>query len=766
MRWVREVALGVRMSVSGGRDSWVRLALIATAVGAAVALLLGAASTPTLMDARAERDEARSYDQTQSIPEPSADTLLVGYADSDYFERGIVGRVLVPEGPRAPAPPGVDEVPGPGEMVVSPALKRLLESPEHRLLRERLDYRIVGTVDPEGLLGPHEPAYYAGADKSELSPAMSMVTRIDDFGAERRESEPSPAILLLVLVGASVALLPLGVFVAAALRFGSDKRDRRIAALRLLGADRWTAGRIACGEAVIGALAGIAAGVALFLPLREVVSPMRPGGIDVFAADIVPHPVLAVVVCFGVVALAVGVTLVSTARAATDPLGVTRRAARPRRRLWWRAALTAAGAALLAPMATAGDEFAGGSESLQAAAGLVLLLLGAGALTPWLFQVVVSRARRGGVAWLLAVRRLRADGAAETRAVTGVAVAVAGVIALQSLFAGVAERFDNPEPMNPGMPPYTARVNAQDPSAAEGTAERLRSVPQVRDVRTVVEYQRVEGPDGSLAMRVGGCDALRQYARIGTCSDGDVFVGEDGAAPAAPAAPGDRLRVLGTGEAASWTLPGSTRAVPLSETARQDPANAVVGVLATPGAVAEAGLPGSVVRASFDVAPATPRAVEEVRTAVRELGPTATVTANTMPGNVQVIDSLRGLLTALVAASLGVIGLGLLISTVEQLREGRQALALLAASGVRGRTLAASVLYQSAIPLAAGLLVAAAMGTVLGGLLLRMLDYPVEFDPVAIAVTAGAAAAVVLGVTLLSLPALARLVRPDNLRAE
>ncbi|MFD0804097.1 FtsX-like permease family protein, partial [Streptomonospora algeriensis] len=269
LRWFREVALGVRMSVSGGRDSRVRLALIAAAVGSAVALLLGGASAPTLMDARTERDEARSYDQGQSIPEPSADTLLVGYAHSDYFDRRVVGRILAPEGPRAPVPPGVAEVPGPGEMVVSPALKRLLDSPEHRLLRDRLDYRIVGTIGREGLLGPHELAYYAGTDDAALSPNLSLTTRIDDFGAERRASGTNPAILLLVLVGSTVALLPLGVFIAAALRFGSDKRDRRIAALRLIGADRWTAGRIACGEAVVGALAGLVAGVALFLPLRE-----------------------------------------------------------------------------------------------------------------------------------------------------------------------------------------------------------------------------------------------------------------------------------------------------------------------------------------------------------------------------------------------------------------------------------------------------------------------------------------------------------------
>ncbi|MUL41709.1 FtsX-like permease family protein [Streptomonospora sp. PA3] len=765
LRWCREVALGAGMSVSGGRVAWVRIALMATAVGAAVALLLGAASAPTLMDARTQRDEARSYDLVQPEPRPSAHTLLIGYADTDYRDRRVFGRVLVPEGPRAPLPPGVDELPAPGEMLVSPALERLLGEPGHRLLRERLDYRVAGTIGDEGLLGPHELAFYAVEQDGALDPRMTSVTRIDDFGKQRAESGTDPAALLLVLVGAVVALLPLGVFVAAALRFGADQRDRRLAALRLLGADRWTAGRIACGETLVGALAGLAAGVGLFLPLREAVPPLRPGGIDVFTADVVPHPVLAGIVSVGVVALAVGVTVVSTARAAADPLGVTRRASRPRRRLWWRAAVAAAGAALLLPMVTGPGGFESESASLLAVAGVALLLLGAGALTPWLFQVAVSRARRGGAAWLLAVRRLRADGAAETRVVSGVVVAVAGVIALQSLFTGVAERSAELNLLGQGTPQFGARIPGTDPAEVEATDERLRSLPQTRDVRTVVEYPRVQAPSGTLPMRVGGCDALRRYADIGACSDGDAFVVETSAPDARPAR-GDRLRIPGAGETASWTLPASTRPVPLSDAAEGDPQRSAASVLATPGAIAAAGLPGSPAKAFFDIAPATPRAVEEVRTAVREINPLADTVTNGAPGAQRVLDALRALLTAAVTASLAVIGLGLLISTVEQLRESRQALAVLAATGVRRRTLALSVLYQSAIPLAVGLSVAAATGTLLGRLLMRMLGLHADFDASAIAATVGAAAAVVLAVTVLSLPALVRLMRPDNLREE
>ncbi|GAA1749343.1 FtsX-like permease family protein [Streptomonospora arabica] len=772
LRWFREAALGARMSVSGGRDSWARLGLIAVAVGAAVALLLAAASVPTLLDARKQRDEARSYDMAAPrITEPSAETLLIAYATTEYADHRIYGQIVEPEGPRPPRPPGVAELPGPGEMVVSPALARLLDSPEHRLLRERLDYRVVGTIGDAGLLGPHEFAYYAGADDGVLSTDMraALVTRIDDFSRPRADSAADPAILLLLVLATVVALLPLGVFVAAALRFGADQRDRRLAALRLIGADRWAAARTACGETLVGALAGLAVGVGLFVPLRQAVPPLRPGGIDVFAADIVPHPLLAAVVSVGVVGLAVAVTLVSTARAAADPLGVTRRASRPRRRLWWRAAPLAVGAALLAPAATGSEGFGSGSVQLLTVSGMVLFLLGAAAVTPWLFQMMVSRARRGGVARLLAVRRLRADGVAETRIVAGVVVAVAGVIALQTVFAGVEQDLADPRPMTPGEPLYSAKIPDRSPAAAAEAAAQLGALPQVRDVRAVTEYLTATAPAGEVPVRVGDCAALREHARVGACSDGDVFVVDGGARAAA----GDRLRISGLGAEVSWTLPAATRTVPPPEpddaaegAGVSAPAGSGGGVLATPGAVSGAGLPPTAVHLAFDLKPATQESLDEVRTALRGISPLAHTKVNRMPGGAEVIDPIRGVLTAVVSASLAVIGLGLLISTVEQLRESRRPLAVLAASGVRKRTLAVSVLYQAAIPLATGLLVAVAVGATLAGLLLRVLDYPVEFDPAAIAAIAAVAAAVVLGIVLLSLPVLTRLVRPDNLRAE
>ena len=78
-----------------------------------------------------------------------------------------------------------------------------------------------------------------------------------------------PVLLLLILVVFVVLLMPVGVFIAAAVRFGGERRDRRLAALRLVGADGMMTRRIAAGEALAGAVVGLVLGAGFFLIGRQ-----------------------------------------------------------------------------------------------------------------------------------------------------------------------------------------------------------------------------------------------------------------------------------------------------------------------------------------------------------------------------------------------------------------------------------------------------------------------------------------------------------------
>ena len=75
---------------------------------------------------------------------------------------------------------------------------------------------------------------------------------------------------------------------------------------------------------------------------------------------------------------------------------------------------------------------------------------------------------------------------------------------------------------------------------------------------------------------------------------------------------------------------------------------------------------------------------------------------------------------------IGLIGLSLLLTALEQVRERRHLLAVLVAFGTRRSTLGWSVLWQSAVPVALGLGLAVATGIALGSVLLRILGATVQ----------------------------------------
>ena len=120
-----------------------------------------------------------------------------------------------------------------------------------------------------------------------------------------------------------VALLaPVAVFIATAVRFGGERRDRRLAALRLVGADPATTRRIAAGEALAGALFGLLTGAALFLRRRSALRHSRSSASASSRPMWCPMPRWPLLIALAVPLVAVGVTLFTMRRVTVEPLGV------------------------------------------------------------------------------------------------------------------------------------------------------------------------------------------------------------------------------------------------------------------------------------------------------------------------------------------------------------------------------------------------------------------------------------------------------------
>ncbi|MGX1560856.1 ABC transporter permease [Streptomyces sp. NPDC055509] len=774
-QWGRDLAMGTRYAFAGGREGWTRALLTAVGVGLGVALLLLTTAIPNALAERDRREEARS-DHTfgqQEIPKAD-DTLIVVDADTTFRDQDVRGRVLEAEGPKAPLPPGVPAFPADGEMVVSPALEELLASDEGKLLRERLDYRITGTIGEPGLVGSHELSYYAGGKGlAERLEGSASGARIDSFGnPDLGSSDPwDPVLLLLVLVVFVVLLMPVAVFIAAAVRFGGERRDRRLAALRLVGSDSRMTRRIAAGEALAGSVLGLVLGTGFFLLGRELAASLEVFQVSVFPSYLNPSPVLAVLVALAVPAAAVLVTILALRGVVIEPLGVVRTAKPARRRLWWRLLLPLGGLAMLFPMVGQGRD-SGDFNQYLVVGGVMLLLVGVTALLPWIVETVVARLGSGGIAWQLAVRRLQLSSGAAARMVNGIAVAVAGAIALQMLFAGVEGTYTKSSQYDVSR----AQMSVDVPEGARtaSTVGEYRDTEGVQKITALSDvYMQARGDEDSFTqVTVADCASLREVATLPSCRDGDVFAvpgSEYDSAYDHLSKPGTTLWTESeeTGRPGdrpvSWTVPKDIR----QAQPREDPTGYERGgILITPGALPESLGSRLSTRLFLSLDRSDPDAYDQVRNTAARLDPTAQpMTWHSIERNERYATIRTGLSVG-AAAVLALIGASLLVSQLEQLRERRKLLSSLVAFGTRRRTLGLSVLWQTAIPIGLGLLLAATVGMALGAVLLRMTSTSIRVDWTSVLSMTGIGAGVVLVVTLLSLPPLLKLMRPDGLRTE
>ncbi|WP_416972034.1 FtsX-like permease family protein [Streptomyces sp. 4F14] len=782
--WTRDLGMGMRFAFAGGREGWSRALLTAVGVGLGVALLLLTAAVPSALSARDAREDARS-DWTYNAdtePKKSDRTVLVARADSTFREESVRGRLVEPEGPHAVLAPGVKEYAKAGGMIVSPKLKELLASDSGKLLKERLPYEVVGTIGNQGIVNSQELSYYATVKDLKAKTSEGRVMRLDHFGDNRTKQSqaPDPILVLLTVIVIVVLLMPVGVFVSAAVRIGGERRDKRLAALRLVGSDALMTRRIAAGEALAGALLGLVFGAVFFVTGRQLAGQVELREISVQSGDLNPSPLLALLVIVAVPAAAVGVTLLTLRGVVIEPLGVVRTARPSRRRLWWRLLLPIAGAGALYPMIGQGRDRGTFNEYLVVA-GVILLLVGVTALLPWLVEMTVSRLGSGGVAWQLAVRRLQLSSGTAARMVNGVAVAVAGAIALQMLFAGIGGYYTK----DTGQDTTRAAMEVQVPSYDRLTAYKT-ALDKTRGVEKAVglastymgDQTYFKSEDGSgryVRVTLGDCASLQEVAKLPSCQDGDVFrmprdtvVGEDysDGLDVGLLKPGSTVYFSKDQDRpglAPWTVPAGIK----SARAVDDPTgDRRFGLLMTPKA-----MPENIEKTAYGSVFVTldkslPDAVEYARNTAAVLSPTY---EPMMWHETRTSDEYAKIRTGLLVGAtcvLGLIGASLLVSQLEQLRERRKLLSSLVAFGTRRRTLSLSVLWQTTVPIALGLVLATGIGIALGSILLAMTGTQIRIDWSGVLTMTGIAAGVVFAVTLLSLPPLLKLLRPDGLRTE
>ncbi|OIV39019.1 hypothetical protein BIV57_02625 [Mangrovactinospora gilvigrisea] len=766
-----DLALGWRLAFSGGREGLARTLLTGFGVAIGIATLLFAASVPGVIADNHQRLSARNQHAAPHQLTPTDRTAVSAMAGTTFRNSDIGGQYLQADGDRPPTPPGLRTFPHPGEMFTSPELHRLLHSPQGALLRARFaQYREVGTVEDAGLRGPRELFYYAGTDRLTVKPdGNGTGVRVDAFGEAYSGWNVPALVAMLVTVAAVVLLAPVAIFLATAIRFGGERRDRRLADFRLAGATRAQIARIAAGETLGGTVLGLAIGWGLFLALRQLVPHLTLFGESAFPGAVAPDWRYAVGIMLAVPLLAVGVALVTMRRITVEPLGVVRRGGPARRRLWWRLLLPLLGGVLLARAHQDSDFLASGGSLTRVALGVLAVLVGLSVLLPWCVEMLVrGLGPRGPLSWQLALRRLQLGGDGAARGTAGIAVAVAGAVALQSLMGLATNAFT--------VRPATAGTSVDSQIDIGATAmrghtpaaitARLDAVPGVHRAVGALEYEtyRSTKDDDVGRLTVADCTQLVRLLRIDSCRDGQVFFAPQQYAGKQPAT-GTALR-LGAADGPRWPVPSGVTA------AHRRSGGYDGGLIATPGALHGLRLGHGDYRAWVTNASDARRldTIDRVRNAVEPLGYGADVMDAQVDVNSGTFDfgAVRTGILVAITLTLLVVGAGLSLSSAEQTRERRRVLAALAATGVRRRTLLCSVLWQAAVPMAVGTALAAALGMGLGVTLVWLSGsqrtVPVPWQD--LAVVTGLGAAVVLAVTACTLPLLTRAMRAEGLRTE
>lgn len=762
------VGLGLRLSLGAGRAGILRTALMASgaALGALVVLaaLAGSAAYGKQYDKDSARTPASSSDSGEPVTwQPGQPVYGIRY---DGIGGRPLTRVAVAVGgtggatgtaPTGPLAPGLTAYPGPGEAVVSPALADLIRTDERA--RARFPQRVVGLIGEPGLVAPDELYAYVGvpADDPYLVDGMSVTgfrgpapwtlgaSLFDAFTPERMAG-----VLFALFV-----LVPFGVFLGVCARLSASTRDRRIAALRLLGVSARQTALVNAVETGVVAGVGALTGYAAFRLLVPFSGGWHLGHLHWYPADLaLPLPVVALVLA-ATVGYAVAVGVLATRPARVAPIRV-RRDAPARRPTLWRLVPLAAGVGLT--VAALRDAYPDAVPPyLGYAAALVLVGIGVPLTVPlftWALAGLAARLPGMPVSGELAAARLRHSPGVAPRLVASLAAAVYAAAIGGIGIALLAENVDSvPATAEEAA---GARVYETTISGPELAAALERAGGTVS--RTAYPPVLLDGADYS--MMVADCHSITAVYRLDpgeSCMDGEAYRIEEVMdrpgieVDSEPVEPGIATGAQVSDPGGRWSFAAPAASLHLT---MKFGWGRFFGLLVTPAAPVFRGQPPPAERWAEVVVPdaATGERIAQVIS--------ATTPGNLLQGNLDYRNGVDPtLVTTLLVTGLAIsVGLGVAafaVAAIDRTVERRRENATLTVVGTPARVVATSEVGFAALPLLVGLTLATGAAA---GMALALADLIDAQVPVTGAVLRTAlwlgGGALISGLALVTLPAL------------
>ncbi len=285
------LTLAVRLAWSRHIDYRWRQVAFLTGCFLCTVLLLGGMSIVQLFVREDARDRNR-LGTVASTPAPTDLLMQLSFENADG--QSIMLLWVEPATSEPPVlPPGLETLPDPGTMIVSPALAQLIERDE--ALRAR--FRVAGVLDASGVPSAGDLFAYVRPGPGRTLRGDVQTVRIARFGGPDGTFPPSlrmegdrAFVMGLVFCLGVPTLIVLTVVLSAA----SRSRDRRLALLRALGVARLRLAVLAAYEATILATPGILAAAASWMLLTRHLDHVPLTDRPVFPGDLsLPLPIAA-----------------------------------------------------------------------------------------------------------------------------------------------------------------------------------------------------------------------------------------------------------------------------------------------------------------------------------------------------------------------------------------------------------------------------------------------------------------------------------------
>jgi len=768
------IRVGLRLTLNGGKEAAVRLAITAAAVALGVSLLLFALAGMNALNAQNARTAwlntaalgqgpppglpaSANLPSSATSPPQSAGSVSVNDPlwtafSTDYFGNDTIYRVDVAgTGPRSPVPPGIAHLPGPGQFYASPELTRLLHTRPAGELGARFPGVQIGTIGASALPSPNSLIIVIGHVAAELStePGATEVTAINTSTGHSGGPIGWDAnrLQIILAVGALALLFPVLIFIATATRLSAARREQRFAAMRLVGATPRQVSTIAAVEASVAALVGVAVGFGLFFVFRSVIAsvpftgaPFAPGDLSLGMTDVL-------LIAAGVPVAAAAAARVALRRVVISPLGVSRRVT-PSAPRAYRLVPLVTGIGELGYFVEVGRPKSTGGQIDAYFTGCLLIMVGLIFAGPWLTMVgsrIMAR-RTSRPAVLIAGRRLSDDPRGAFRSISGLILALfvgtvsVGIIGTirddQNTSGGAAVARDTLVAQfgpfgNVGAPQMTPGQSLAI-SVPGGLVAELDAIPDVHGV-TVIRATQTE-PGGPLTV-VASCAQLAHTPTIGRCAPG----------AAVATITGDLDSPASTKSALAATVwPAATISIDRLPTL---PVRAIV--VQTNGSTAT-----------------TERARTALEVAFPNQGPAATlgeINANTTRS----VTELQQLTKVVILVSLVIAGCSLAVGVTTSVNDRKRPFSLLRLGGLPVRAVRRVVALETVVPLVVVSALAAGTGFLTAGLFLRSqlgeTLRPPAFNYYVIVIGGLIACLAIIGSTL---PLIERITGPDTARNE